>query len=471
MSVSASTAQISAPHDGLYGGARYRAMAAVAVAVLLSVLDYAVVNVALPTIAKNIHTTDAASIWVVNAYQLVSVISLLPLAAAGDRVGAARMCRVGLMIFVVASVLCAASGNLAELTAARALQGFGGACILSVNAALVKYIYPGKELGRGIALNGLVVAMGVALGPTVAAGVLSVAGWRWLFLINLPMGGVAFYFAMTALPKTPLSGGRFDVVGTVLLAVAFGALFLGGDQLAHAGAVWLAVAVMVLGAASLAVLVRRMLGRSDPLLPVDLLARAGFRTAFLTGFFGFVASNFFIISMPFNMMNELGRSAVATGLLMTPWPVAIVLVAPVVGRLADRYPASLLSTIGLCGTATGFLLLRFLPADPSNFDICWRIALAGAGFGLFQPPNNKAMMTTAPARRTGSASGMMSVARLLGQTVGGMLVALTLGILAPGGVKTCLALGAATGFLAAGVSGTRMSWRDGKASKEESSAF
>jgi DHA2 family multidrug resistance protein-like MFS transporter len=191
----------------------------------------------------------------------------------------------------------------------------------------------------------------------------------------------------------------------------------------------------------------------------------------LTGFFGFVASNFFIISMPFNMMNELGRSAVATGLLMTPWPVAIVLVAPVVGRLADRYPASLLSTIGLCGTATGFLLLRFLPADPSNFDICWRIALAGAGFGLFQPPNNKAMMTTAPARRTGSASGMMSVARLLGQTVGGMLVALTLGILAPGGVKTCLALGAATGFLAAGVSGTRMSWRDGKASKEESSAF
>jgi DHA2 family multidrug resistance protein-like MFS transporter len=313
--------------------------------------------------------------------------------------------------------------------------------------------------------------MGVALGPTVAAGVLSVAGWRWLFLINLPMGGVAFYFSMTALPKTPLSGGRFDVVGTVLLAVAFGALFLGGDQLAHAGAVWLAVAVMVLGAASLAVLVRRMLGRSDPLLPVDLLARAGFRTAFLTGFFGFVASNFFIISMPFNMMNELGRSAVATGLLMTPWPVAIVLVAPVVGRLADRYPASLLSTIGLCGTATGFLLLRFLPADPSNFDICWRIALAGAGFGLFQPPNNKAMMTTAPARRTGSASGMMSVARLLGQTVGGMLVALTLGILAPGGVKTCLALGAATGFLAAGVSGTRMSWRDGKASKEESSAF
>jgi len=444
------------PHDGLYGGARYRAMLAVAVAVLLSVLDYAVVNVALPTIAKNIHTTDAASIWVVNAYQLVSVISLLPLAAAGDRVGAARLCRVGLVIFVLASLLCAMAQNLAELTAARALQGFGGACILSVNAALVKYIYPGKELGRGIALNGLVVAMGVALGPTVAAGVLSVAGWRWLFLINLPLGAVAFYFAMTALPKTPLSGGRFDVVGTVLMAVAFGALIVGGDQVAHAGQVWLAAGLMVAGAVSLAVLVRRMLGRADPLLPVDLLARPGFRVAFTTGFLGFVASNFFIISMPFNLMNELHRSPVATGLLITPWPVAIVAVAPLVGRLADRYPASLLSTLGLCGTATGFLLLRLLPADPTDFDICWRIALAGAGFGLFQPPNNKAMLTTAPARRTGSASGMMSVARLLGQTVGGMLVALTLGILAPGGVKMCLALGAATGYLAACVSGSRL---------------
>jgi DHA2 family multidrug resistance protein-like MFS transporter len=327
---------------------------------------------------------------------------------------------------------------------------------MSVNAALVRYIYPASQLGRGIALNGLVVAMGVALGPTVAAGVLSFAGWQLLFLINLPLGGAAMYFAFTALPKTPLSGGRFDYVSTVLIAVAFGALIIGGDSLAHAAQAAFAVAVLVIGAISLAVLVRRQTGRPDPLLPVDLLARAGFRTAFLTGFLAFVASNFFLISMPFNLMGVLHRGPVATGLLITPWPVAIVLGAPFVGRLADRYPAALLSTIGLAITATGFLLLRLLPHDPSNLDIAWRIGVAGAGFGIFQPPNNKAMITTAPARRTGSASGMISVARLLGQTVGGMLVALTLGLVAHGATQTCLAFGAATGYAAAAVSATRL---------------
>jgi DHA2 family multidrug resistance protein-like MFS transporter len=446
----------AAPHDGLFGGARYRAMFAVSLSVLLSTLDYAVVNVALPSIARDIHTSASESIWVVNAYQLASVISLLPLAAAGDRLGHGRLCRIGLVLFVVASVLCAASRSLPELAAARALQGFGGACIMSVNAALVRFIYPARQLGRGIALNGLVVALGVALGPTVAAVVLSVAHWQWLFLINLPLGGAALFFALTALPRTPLSGGAFDWISTALIAVAFGALIIGGDSFAHRGGVVMPVGLLVIGAVSLAVLVHRQMGRGDPLLPVDLLARAGFRTAFLTGFLGFVASNFFIISMPFNLVEVLHRTPVTTGLLITPWPVAIVLVAPFVGRLTDRYPAAVLSTVGLCLTGAGFLALRLLPAAPTDFDIAWRIGLAGAGFGLFQPPNNKAMITTAPHSRTGSASGMISVARLLGQTVGGMLVALTLGLVAEGGTALCLALGSATAFAAAGVSATRV---------------
>jgi len=226
------------PHDGLSGFARHKAMFAVALAVLLSVLDYAVVNVALPRIAQSIHCTDAAAIWVVNAYQLASVISLLPVAAMGDRVGHARMCRIGLALFVVASLLCALSRTLPELAAARVLQGFGGACILGVNAALVRYIYPAKMLGRGIALNGLVVALGVALGPTVAAGVLAVSTWQWLFLINLPLGGAAFYYALTALPATPRITAPFDYVSTVLLALSFGGLIIGGDRFAHERARW-----------------------------------------------------------------------------------------------------------------------------------------------------------------------------------------------------------------------------------------
>jgi DHA2 family multidrug resistance protein-like MFS transporter len=441
--------------DGLYGAARYKAMSAVALAVLISVMDYAVVNVAVPSIAKSIHSSDSASIWIINAYQLASVISLLPLAAAGDRVGHARLCRIGLVLFLVASVLCALSTNLAELTAARAFQGFGSACVLSVNAALVRYIYPAKLLGRGLALNGLVIAAGVALGPTVAAGVLAVTTWPWLFYINLPLGGAALFFALSSLPRTPIIPGKFDTISTALLAIAFGALIIGGDSFAHDTPILLPISLLVLGAVSLFFLLRLQTGHPNPLLPVDLLAERKFRAAFLTGFTAFIASNFFIISMPFNLMNNLHRGPVATGLLLTPWPVAIVCVAPLVGRLADRLSAAILSTIGLSITAGAFLLLSLLPPHPSDLDIGWRIFLAGAGFGIFQPPNNRAMIISAPAGRTGSASGMVSVARLLGQTVGGMLVALTLGLVTHGATSACLIFASLSACLAASFSGTR----------------
>ena len=444
-----------AGHDGLHGGARALAMLAVGLSMLLSVLDYAIANVALPTIAHDIHASTSSAIWVINAYQLVSVISLLPLAALGDRIGYARMCRIGLVLFVFASLACAASTTLLQLSLARALQGFGGACIVSVNAALLRYIYPRAIIGRGIALNGSVIAAGVALGPTIAAGVLSVAHWPWLFLINLPLGGIALLFALTSLPRTPRRATPFDGVSVALNAAAFGGLIVGFDRLAHEDGVAGSASLVLIGAVCLVLLVRRQLGRTDPLLPLDLLALRGFRAAVLTGFLGFVASNFFIVSMPFTLESTLGRSAVATGLLITPWPLAIVVVAPLIGWLSDRYPAVLLSSIGLGLTACGFLALWLMPARPGDADIAWRIALAGAGFGLFQPPNNRAILLAAPPLRSGSASGMISVARLLGQTVGAMLVAMSFALLGHAANRVCLALASATALVAAGVSVAR----------------
>ena len=446
----------AAEHDGLYGGARAIAMLAVGLSVLLSVLDYAIANVGLPRIAHDIHAAPSSAIWIINAYQLVSVVSLLPLAALGDRIGYARMCRIGLVLFVVASLLCAASGTLLQLSLARALQGFGGACIISVNAALLRHIYPRAIIGRGIALNGLVIAAGVALGPTIAAVVLAVATWPWLFLINLPLGGIALAAGWVALPRTPRLPTPIDGASVALNALAFGGLIVGFDRLAHRDGLAGSAPLLLLGGVCLVLLVRRQLGRADPLLPLDLLRLRGFRAAVLTGFLAFVASNFFIIAMPFTLEGPLGRSDVATGLLITPWPVAIVLVAPLVGRLSDRYPASVLSSAGLCLTACGFAALWLMPERPGNADIAWRIALAGAGFGLFQPPNNRAILLAAPAARSGSASGMIAVARLLGQTVGAMLVAMGFSLLGHAANRDCLALAAATALLAAVVSAGRL---------------
>jgi DHA2 family multidrug resistance protein-like MFS transporter len=435
-------------------------MLAVSLSILLSVLDYAVANVALPSIAADIHTTTSNSIWVINAYQLANVVALLPLASLGERVGYARMCRVGLVVFVLASVACAVATNLPVLAAARAFQGLGGACIMSVNAALLRFIYPSRILGKGIALNAMVIALATALGPTVAAAVLSVAGWPWLFLINIPLGGAALLFAKTSLPDTPRTNRSFDAISAGLNAMAFGALIVGGDRIAHQSDILLTVVILALGVASLTMLVRRQLGQTEPLFPVDLLALPDFRVAVLVGFLSFIGSNLFIISTPFMLQEAFHRSAVATGLLITPWPLAIVLVGPAVGWLSDRYSAGVLSSIGMIVNSFGFLMLSQLPHDPSNVDIIWRIGLAGAGFGFLQPPNNRSMLLSAPRSRAGGASGMISMTRLLGQTVGAMAVAMIFGFMPTGSATICLESASVAALVAALLSASRL-WRQG----------
>ena len=431
-------------------------MAAIALSVLMSVLDYAVANVALPTIAHDIHATESASIWVVNAYQLASLIVLLPVAALGEIVGFARLCRIGLAVFLVASVFCAISRTLPELAAARALQGVGGACIMGVNAALVRFVYPAKLLGRGIAFNGLVVATGVALGPTVASAVLAVASWPFLFWINLPLGGAALVLAFLALPATPRHLRPFDATSALLIACSLGPLVVGLDSLAHADGWRTGVPLVAGGLACGAILVRRQLGRANPMLPVDLLALPPFRTAFLCGVLGFVASNFFIIAMPFFFEGAFGRTPVETGLLMTPWAVFVAIGSTAVARFADRVSPSIVSTAGLTLTALGFLGLRLLGHAPSDFAVCARSALAGFGFGVFQPPNNRAILTGAPLSRSGGASGMVSAARLSGQTLGAMLVALCFGLIWGGAApRGCMALGSITAFVAVLLSASR----------------
>lgn len=442
--------------DGLSGAARTWAMLAVSLSVFMALLDYAIANVALPNIARDLHASSSASIWVVNAYQLAGLVSLLPLAAVGSKVGFSRLCQFGIMLFMAASVLCAVSSTLPALAAARVLQGIGGSCILSVNIALIRYIYPHAEIGRGIALNGMVVAMGVALGPTAAAAILSVASWPWLFWVNLPLGAAALIMAFVALPVTPRSTARPDIMSSVLCMLAFGALVMGGDGLAHQSGILLSCSLLVVGLVSGLLLVRRESGLPQPILPVDILRKPDFAIAFTTGLFGFVASNFYIISMPFMLHDVLDMGPAATGLLITPWPIGILCSAPLVRRLADTVSAGILSSVGLLMTATGFLLLWMMPAHPSAFDVVWRTGVAGFGFGLFQPPNNRAMMVSAPRKRAGGASGMVQVARQTGQTFGAMGVAAFFAIFAHGAAHDCLLMAACIGAGAALLSSSRL---------------
>src|ERR1700730_18680611 len=181
--------------DGLPPHQRVPAMATLILAVGLATLDTAIANTALPTIAADLNASPAASIWVINAYQLALVVSLLPLAALGEIVGFRRIYLGGLILFTVASLICADSTTLPGLAGARILQGFGASGIMSVHTALIRIIYPSRQLGRGVGFNAMVVAVSSAIGPSVASAILSVASWQWLFAVNVPIGIVAIALA------------------------------------------------------------------------------------------------------------------------------------------------------------------------------------------------------------------------------------------------------------------------------------
>lgn len=409
----------------------------------MSVLDSTIANVALPSIARDFTVTNAASVWVINAYQVAILVSMLPLASLGEIVGYRRVSQAGLVVFTLASLACVFAGSLLELSVARVIQGFGAAGIMSVNAALNRFTYPQRMLGRAIGINALVVATAGALGPTVASAILAVGHWRWLFAINVPLGVIALAIAAYSLPETERAARRLNLVGAALHVGTFGLLMIGLQSFAHHEAMPLALSQIAGGCALGVVLVRHEIGRAVPLMPFDLLRIRLFSLSIATSICSFMAQMAALVALPFEIQ-RLGRSAVETGLLMTPWPVGVALAAPIAGRLADRYPAGILGGVGLALMSAGLALITFFPENGSTMDLVWRMGLCGIGFGFFQSPNNRALVSAAPRARTGAAGGMLGTARLLGQTVGAAGVALLFGMHPENGSN--LAIGAAAGI-------------------------
>ena len=452
------TSPTTSPPDGLPLPSRYWAILAIGLGVTVSVLDGAIANVALPTIAGDLHTTPSASIWVVNAYQLAITISLLSLSSIGEIGGYRKVYTGGLLLFSCTSLACALSDSLVTLIIARTLQGFGAAAIASVNTALIRIIYPKRFLGRGMGLNALVVSVSAAAGPTIASAILSVANWPWLFAVNIPIGVSALILSFKFLPPNPVrvEGRKFDWVAGLMNALVF-ALLIGLIEAFTHDLVWyliLAGAVVAVGCGY--VFVRRESRKDYPLFPVDLLRIPLFSLSIITSVFSFIAQMLAMVSMPFFLQRVLHRSEVATGLLLTPWPLATMIFAPIAGRLLEKVKAGLLGCVGMLIFAAGLALLALMPARPSDADIVWRMAVCGCGFGLFQTPNNSTIISSAPESRSGGASGMLGTARLMGQTLGASLVALLFKVFPGETAHASLLLGSGLSVVAAFISLSRI---------------
>jgi len=438
----------AAPADGLPPRQRIEAIAAICLTVAMANLDGAIANTALPTIARDLGANGAAAIWVVNAYQIAMLAALLPLASLGEILGHRRIYVVGLVVFTCTSLACGLAWSLPSLVVARALQGLGAAAIMSVNTALVRFSYPASMLGRGVGLNAFAVALGFTAGPTVASAVLSAASWHWLFLINVPVGLLALTLAVRSLPATERARHAFDGVAALLCAGLFAFMAFALSEATHGGS---RIAVAVEGLLALVcgfALAHRQTGHPAPMLAADLFRRPVFALSGATAICAFATQGLAFIALPFLLQTALGRSQVATGFLITPWPAVVAIMAPIAGRLSDRYPAGALGGLGLAVLSAGMALVALLPGSATTLQIVSAMAVCGAGFGFFQSPNLRALMSSAPPERSGGASGIVATARLLGQTTGAAIVALCLNLSPDAGSTIALWLGC--GFAALG---------------------
>lgn len=435
------------------------AMLAVMIGVAMASLDTAIANTALPAMAAQLQTTPAGSVWIVNIYQLAMLATLLPFAALGDIAGHRRVFIGGLAVFTAASLACALAWSLPVLIAARLAQGVGASAVMAVTTAMMRAIYPPALAGRGFGTNALVVAIAFAVGPTVASLILAVASWPWLFAINVPFGIGAVWLARRCVPDTMRGTHRFDYLAALYNAGAFGALVLLLGDAAHGVPPlrWgLELAAMVI---CFGLLLRRQRGQAAPLLPVDLFRNRLFALSALTSVCTFAVQGLCFVSLPF-YFESLGRSAIDTGFLITPWPAMVAVMAPIAGRMSDRWHPAILGGIGLASLCAGVIALVILPAAPSAFDIAWRMGLCGVGFGFFQAPNMKAIMASAPAARAGGASGIVATSRLLGQATGVALVACCFMLAGQAGARWALVAAATIAAAGACVSLARLAYTD-----------
>jgi DHA2 family multidrug resistance protein-like MFS transporter len=432
--------------DGLPTPRRYKAIAALLTAVSMTVLDAGIANLALPTIARTLDVSAAQSVWIVSAYQLALVALLLPLAALSERISLRRVFGAGVCLFSLASLGCALAPDLFWLVLARALQGIGAAAIMCVSAGIVKLTYPKHLLGRGIGINALCVALGSALAPSLGAGILALGGWPWLFAINLPIGLVVLML-LKALPDNPQAQRRIDPL-SVLLNIGLFCCGIGGLERIAVEPLQ-GVVLLVVAAGCLWGLLHHERGQAAPLLPVDLLEHPQFRHAIMASICSFAAQMLCFLAIPFYLQHQLGLTPVHVALLMLSWPLTVAVAAQVAGRLADHYRPQTLCMLGGLGIALGLAITAVWPLAEGQGPLVAFMIIGGLGFGFFQVPNNRIMLTSTPSSRTGATGGMQATARQTGMALGATALAILLHLWPESAPRLGLVLASMMGLAAA----------------------
>lgn len=399
---------------------KWYVMAAVAMSIFLATIDGSIVNLALPTLVRELNTSFAAVQWVVLSYLLTVTTLMLGIGRLADIRGKKMIYLLGFVVFTIGSVLCALAPTVGWLIGFRIVQAAGGAMVMALGAAIVTEAFPPQERGKALGIIGSMVSLGIVTGPLLGGVLISVLSWHWIFLVNLPIGIVGTWMAQRFVPDIqPAGGQRFDFAGASTLFISLMGLLLGLTIAQEAGFTNpTSLALFVVWIVFLLLFIRIELRSSEPMIDLRLFRNRIFRVNLGTGFLTFLAISGTMILMPFYLENMLGYPIQLIGPLQAAVPVMLGILAPVSGILSDRYGSRRITVLGLLVLVIAYVILSTLSTETTTLGYILRMLPLGLGMGIFQSPNNSAVMGAVPRERLGIASGLLSMTRTLGQTVG-----------------------------------------------------
>jgi DHA2 family multidrug resistance protein-like MFS transporter len=435
---------------------RNLSLVALLVTMVMANLDTSIVNVALPQLSRDLRVSPSDAVWVATAFLLALACSLPAMSGLADQIGRKRMFVIGTPIFTLASLGCALSPSLGWLVTGRVVQGMAAAMIFAVTIPIYRRLFPPQRLGFVLGLNAMVVAIGISAGPALGGLILGNLSWPWLFLINVPIGTIATVLGASFIPHRQPQRTSYDLGGALVAAAAIASFLVGIHQLADVGTLWVAGLLLLASAALIFAFVQIERRVVRPVIPPDLFT-GRFSLAVLTAFWSFFGQGVAFIALPFLFQTAYHATPLQSALLFTPWPVVIVIVAPLSGRLADRYSSSLLAVIGLSIFTLGLLSLALLGGHPPVWQVLASTALCGFGFAVFQSPNNRDMMAAAPMKYASSAAGILNINRSLAQSIGAGAVSMALVLAGASTISLASQARAANSVLLVGVAGAAVS--------------
>lgn len=387
----------------------------------MSTLDSSIVNVALPTISGQFHAELSVLQWTVTAY-LLAITSLLPVfGRLADMLGRRKIFGLGFIIFTLGSVLCGLAPGIWVLVATRVLQAIGAAMLMANSAAFIVAIFPFQERGKALGLTGTVVALGSMSGPALGGLLISLAGWRSIFYINVPLGILAYILAQAILPvdQPQIEKESFDFAGAFLFAGGMISLLYSIST----GSIWgwsspIILSGILLGLGLLTGFLINERRVPHPMIDLSLFRIHPFVIGNLCGWLSFVAMFANTMLLPFYLQQVLNYGPSQVGLLMTAFPVAMAIAAPISGHASDRYGPLVLTSGGMVISALGLFYFSTLTPATVFYQVIPGSLLMGLGAGMFQSPNNNSVMSSVPPPKLGVAGGLSSLVRNIGMISG-----------------------------------------------------